>query len=108
MFTDIHVSQATYWYGTSTNITQTRTTYTCGEDGHIRAWKLEEEESMDVDEEEEPAAKKSKDKDRKDKRKEKKEKRRGDEKEKARYKPYWAQAPMMQHLYCGVVGRHVR
>lgn len=62
---------------------QTHTTYTCGEDGQVRAWKSEEEEGvvgMDVDE---GTTEKEKDS-RKKKRKEKKEK----EKEKARFKPY--------------------
>lgn len=65
---------------------QTRTTYTCGEDGHIRAWKLAEYERMDVDEnfEEEPTKKKE----RTERRKDKKEKRKGDEKDKGRFKPY--------------------
>ncbi|KAF2023560.1 WD40 repeat-like protein [Setomelanomma holmii] len=72
LFTDVH----------------TRTTYTCGEDGHIRAWKLSSttEETMDIDEPPSPTKKKSKDKDRKERRKEKKEKRRGEDQ--ARYKPY--------------------
>ncbi|KAF2826927.1 WD40 repeat-like protein [Ophiobolus disseminans] len=70
--------------------TQTQTSYTCGEDGHVRAWKLSGEEIMDVDDEEEaaPVKKKSKDKDSKARRKEKKEKHQGDDKEKARFKPY--------------------
>ncbi|RAR16102.1 WD40 repeat-like protein [Stemphylium lycopersici] len=53
---------------------QTHTTYTCGEDGQVRAWKSAGEASMEVDE----AAGSSK-----KKRKEKK-----DKKEKERYKPY--------------------
>lgn len=68
IFTDIH----------------TRTTFTCGEDGHIRAWKAAGDDSMDVDK----AEPKKSSKDRKEKRKEKKDKKRGDDKEKARYKPY--------------------
>ncbi|KAH7413625.1 WD40-repeat-containing domain protein [Phaeosphaeria sp. MPI-PUGE-AT-0046c] len=62
----------------------TRTTYTVGEDSHIRAWKLADDEAMDVDDDAEAESKKQ----RKEKRKEKKEKRKGDEKEKARFKPY--------------------
>jgi hypothetical protein len=58
---------------------QTHTTYTCGEDGQIRAWKGQAEETMDVDDSAEPAKKK----DRKEKRKEKK-----DKKDKERFKPY--------------------
>ncbi|KAF2730244.1 WD40 repeat-like protein [Polyplosphaeria fusca] len=65
------------------------TTYTCGEDGCIRAWKLPGEEGMDVDEEDAEAAPK-KIKDKKEGRKEKKEKKRLEEGEgkKGRYKPY--------------------
>ncbi|KAF2790804.1 WD40 repeat-like protein [Melanomma pulvis-pyrius CBS 109.77] len=66
------------------------TTYTCGEDGFIRAWKLPEEDvTMLIDEETEPTFKKIKD--RKEKRKDKKEKKKhngDDEGRKARYKPY--------------------
>lgn len=62
--------------------THARTTYTCGEDGSIRAWKSSADEVMDVDQEAEPTKKEKKDKDRKDKRRDKKEK------EKARFKPY--------------------
>jgi hypothetical protein len=62
---------------------QTQTTYTCGEDGHVRAWKMSSTESMDVDEESARAAKK----DRKEKRKEKKA-RKGEDEKKVRYKPY--------------------
>ncbi|KAL6154875.1 hypothetical protein ACJBU6_06488 [Exserohilum turcicum] len=51
----------------------THTTYTCGEDGHIRAWKGTDDATMDVDEGATSAKKK---------RKEKKDK------EKARFKPY--------------------
>ncbi|KAI4668968.1 hypothetical protein J4E85_009600 [Alternaria conjuncta] len=51
--------------------THTNTTYTCGEDGHIRAWKPSEESTMDVDEGAGSA-----------------KKRRKDKKEKARFKPY--------------------
>ncbi|CAO2647403.1 Nn.00g083250.m01.CDS01 [Neocucurbitaria sp. VM-36] len=69
VFTDVH----------------TRTTFTCGEDGFIRAWKASGDESMDVDEGTEPE---KKSKDRKEKRKEKKDRKRGDEKEKGRFKPY--------------------
>lgn len=69
IFTDIH----------------TRTTFTCGEDGFIRAWKASGGESMDVDDEVET---KKSSKDRKEKRKDKKEKKRADDKEKTRYKPY--------------------
>ncbi|OAL45155.1 WD40 repeat-like protein [Pyrenochaeta sp. DS3sAY3a] len=64
----------------------TRTTYTCGEDGFVRTWKVTGDEAMSIDDAAEPA-KKKKDKDRKEKRKEKKDKKSG-EKEKARYKPY--------------------
>ena len=85
VFTDIHVSQVTTMNLRFVNVIQTRTTFTCGEDSYIRAWKAAGDESMDVDEEAEPA---KKSKDRKEKRKEKKEKKRGDEKEKARFKPY--------------------
>ncbi|EAT81657.2 hypothetical protein SNOG_11158 [Parastagonospora nodorum SN15] len=66
MFTDIH----------------TRTTYTCGEDSHIRAWKLAEDESMDVDEEAEPKKRSS---EKKEKRRDRKEKKKDGEK---RFKPY--------------------
>ncbi|KAF2125397.1 WD40 repeat-like protein [Dothidotthia symphoricarpi CBS 119687] len=62
----------------------TQITYTCGEDGHIRAWKSSDTDSMDIDASAE-SSKKSKD--RKEKRKDKKEKRKGDEK-KIRYNPY--------------------
>ncbi|KAF9691222.1 hypothetical protein EKO04_010756 [Ascochyta lentis] len=63
--------------------THSQTTYTVGEDGHVRAWKTEAptEEIMDVDEEAD--AKKKDKKDRKERRKEKKEK-----KDKKRYEPY--------------------
>jgi hypothetical protein len=66
------------------NVPQTRTTYTCGEDGFIRAWKMPSEETMEVDADSvEP---KSKSKDRKEKRKDKKkDKRKGEE---ARFTPY--------------------
>lgn len=59
-------------------------TYTTGEDGHVRAWKIETsaDETMDIDEEADAKKKKDK-KDRKEKRKEKK-----DKKEKKRYEPY--------------------
>ncbi|KAF1832175.1 WD40 repeat-like protein [Decorospora gaudefroyi] len=69
MFTDIH----------------THTTYTCGEDGQIRAWKGEADESMHVDEETERI---EKSKDRMVKMKDRKERKKGDERDKARYKPY--------------------
>lgn len=69
---------------------QSHTTYTVGEDGHIRSWKMPDIETMDVDEEAEPAQKRIKDAhgSKKEKRKEKKEKRKGESGEKARYKPY--------------------
>ncbi|KAH8731818.1 WD40-repeat-containing domain protein [Phaeosphaeriaceae sp. PMI808] len=60
----------------------TRITYTCGEDGHIRAWRLSDEENMEADEE---ISSKKKPKDKKEKRRDKKEKRKGEEK---RFKPY--------------------
>lgn len=62
---------------------QTQTTYTVGEDGQVRAWKIEAsaDETMDVDEGAD--AKKKEKKDRKEKRKEKK-----DKKDKKRYEPY--------------------
>jgi hypothetical protein len=69
---------------------QSHTTYTCGEDGHIRAWKLAgEDETMQFGDETESTMKKLKSG--KEKRKEKKEKRKhdgDDEARKARYKPY--------------------
>ncbi|KAF1954115.1 WD40 repeat-like protein [Byssothecium circinans] len=72
LFTDIH----------------TRTTYTCGEDGHVRAWKLQSEETMDIGEAAQPKAA-SNSKDRKEKRKDRKEKRKGDEdSKKGRFAPY--------------------
>ncbi|CAI6298160.1 unnamed protein product [Periconia digitata] len=66
LFTDIH----------------TRTTYTCGEDGFVRAWQASgDQAAMDLDE--------SKTKNKKDKRKDKKEKRKGDDDgKKARFAPY--------------------
>ncbi|CBY01526.1 hypothetical protein LEMA_P003130.1 [Plenodomus lingam JN3] len=63
--------------------THTHTTYTCGEDGSVRAWKASEDEDMEVADDETEPTRKAKDKDRKEKRKEKKK-----EKEKARFKPY--------------------
>ncbi|KAF2651837.1 WD40 repeat-like protein [Lophiostoma macrostomum CBS 122681] len=73
VFTDVHA----------------HTTYTCGEDGYVRAWKFSEE-GMDVDEEMEGEQKKiteKKESSKKEKRKEKKDKKRksegGD-----RFKPY--------------------
>ncbi|KAF1994246.1 WD40 repeat-like protein [Amniculicola lignicola CBS 123094] len=71
VFTDVH----------------THTTYTCGEDGHIRAWKFADDESMDLDSAAPEQAPK-RIKDRKEKRKEKKEKRSSEGAETARYKPY--------------------
>ncbi|KAF2705755.1 WD40 repeat-like protein [Pleomassaria siparia CBS 279.74] len=74
LFTDVH----------------SHTTYTCGEDGYIRAWKAsDDDDSMLVDEEAESGPKKTKN--RKEKRKDVKEKRKhdgDDETRKARYKPY--------------------
>ncbi|UPX19752.1 uncharacterized protein EKO05_0010005 [Ascochyta rabiei] len=63
--------------------THSQTTYTVGEDGHVRAWKTEAstDETMVVDEEADTRKKDKKD--RKEKRKEKKEK-----KDKKRYEPY--------------------
>ncbi|KAL1593736.1 hypothetical protein SLS60_010468 [Paraconiothyrium brasiliense] len=59
-------------------------TYTCGEDGFVRAWKLSSDSTMEVDEE--AAEPKSKSKDRKEKRKDKKkDKRKGEE---GRFAPY--------------------
>lgn len=59
---------------------QTQTTYTVGEDGHVRAWKTDTpaQETMDVDEE--ASTRKKEKKDRREKRKEKKDKK--------RYEPY--------------------
>jgi hypothetical protein len=90
MYTDIYVSHPSKPLSFPSNTQETRTTYTCGEDSHIRAWKLADTETMEIDDdEEEPARKKKgKDSDRKERRKEKKDKRKGDEKEKARFKPY--------------------
>jgi len=67
-------------------IRQTQTTYTVGEDGHVRAWKTDAsaDETMDIDESAD--AKNKEKKDRKEKRKEKKEKK--DKKDKKRYEPY--------------------
>lgn len=87
MFTDVQVCNCAIVIGPELTIPQTRTTFTCGEDGFVRAWKASGDESMSVDEDAEPS-KKSKDKDRKEKRKEKKDKKKGGEKDKARYKPY--------------------
>ncbi|KAF2646605.1 WD40 repeat-like protein [Massarina eburnea CBS 473.64] len=67
LFTDVH----------------TRTTYTCGEDGYVRAWVSQDSETMDIDEASETKSS-SKSKDRKEKRKDKKDKRKGDE----RFAPY--------------------
>lgn len=68
-------------------MSQSQTTYTCGEDSYVRAWKLSEDEGMEIDDDAaEPSKKKSKD--RKEKRKEKKDKRKGDEKDTTRFKPY--------------------
>ncbi|KAF2113829.1 WD40-repeat-containing domain protein [Lophiotrema nucula] len=72
VFTDVHA----------------HTTYTCGEDGFIRAWKFADEEGMDIDEDAESMPKI---KYRKEKGTEKKAKRRlegGEDGKKARYKPY--------------------
>jgi WD repeat-containing protein 89 len=70
---------------------QAYTTYTVGEDGHVRAWKMPDEQGMEIDDagaETTQARIEEKDskKNRKDRRKEKKEKRKGDGGE--RYKPY--------------------
>lgn len=65
---------------------QTNITYTCGEDGYVRAWLMEGNEKMDIDDATEVKRKK---KEKKEKRKEKKEKRKGeDEGKKGRYAPY--------------------
>ncbi|KAL6706298.1 hypothetical protein ACN47E_005588 [Coniothyrium glycines] len=74
LFTDVH----------------SRTTFTCGEDGFIRAWKHADDESMDVDQEAEDgsASTRKKLKDRKEKRKDKKDKKKGEGKDKERFKPY--------------------
>lgn len=95
MFTDVHVSRDDPVKGPMlrTHHMQAFTTYTVGEDGHIRAWKFADEETMEVDDEAEPANKRvtGNDDDRKskkDRRKEKKEKRKGESGEKGRYKPY--------------------
>lgn len=85
MLTDIHVCMLTGSIPLSDHV-QTRTTFTCGEDGHIRAWKLAAGEMMEVDDIVEPTKDSKKSSDRKEKRKEKKEKRKGDAKE--RFKPY--------------------
>jgi WD40 repeat protein len=72
VFTDVHA----------------HTTYTCGEDGFVRAWKFEDG-GMDVDEEmevEQKTVKEKKESSRKEKRKEKKEKRKGEGGE--RFRPY--------------------
>lgn len=67
---------------------QMQLTYTCGEDGSVRAWKLSGEEGLDVEEETGPA-KKSKGKILAEKRRDKKEKKkRSEDKAKARFKPY--------------------
>jgi len=61
-------------------------TYTCGEDGSVRAWKMEggnTKHANEIDESE------SKTKPKKEKRKEKKEKRKGDDEgKKGRFAPY--------------------
>jgi hypothetical protein len=84
LFTDVHVSieRKSVCCIILTRM-QSQTTYTVGEDGHVRAWKTDapSDETMDVDEEVD--AKKKEKKDRKEKRKEKKEK-----KEKKRFEPY--------------------
>lgn len=80
----MQVSHGTIYARIFAHDPQTRTTYTVGEDSHIRAWKLADEDSMEVDDEDEAESKKK----RKEKKKEKKEKRKGEEKDKARYKPY--------------------
>lgn len=63
--------------------THSRTTYTVGEDGQVRAWKndIPADETMEIDEGAE--AKKKEKKDRKEKRKDRK-----DKKDKKRYEPY--------------------
>jgi WD repeat-containing protein 89 len=72
-----------------TDISQSHTTYTCGEDGFIRAWKpAVEEEGMDIDDTGKTGMKKASGntiKEKKEKRKEKKEKKRA---EGDRFKPY--------------------
>jgi hypothetical protein len=83
LFTDVHVSTSPDMTRNVLTQHQTQTTYTCGEDGHVRAWKMSTVQSMDVDDEAELAKKK----DRKEKRKEKKGRKADDEK-KVRYKPY--------------------
>ena len=62
---------------------QSGITYTCGEDGYVRAWKMQGTGADDVAESE------SKSKGKKDRRKEKKEKRKGDDDgKKGRFAPY--------------------
>ncbi|ORY19200.1 WD40-repeat-containing domain protein [Clohesyomyces aquaticus] len=74
VFTDVH----------------SHTTYTCGEDGRLVAWKLSDADDNDVMAIDEPKPKKHKRKDKKDKDRDKKRKmiEEGGGKEKARYKPY--------------------
>jgi hypothetical protein len=79
LFTDVHVSshgQRTLFFSAFPNNcvpTQTHTTYTCGEDGQVRAWKGPDGADMDVDEGATSSKKRRKDK---------------KEKDKARFKPY--------------------
>lgn len=66
---------------------QTHTTYTCGEDGFVRAWRMPSDGNMDYVAEADES--KPKPKDRKEKRKEKKDKRKGEEEgKKGRFAPY--------------------
>jgi hypothetical protein len=77
LFTDVNVCHPIHphVFPTSTNSHyQTQTTFTCGEDGHIRAWK----DASPADASKDVETKKEK-KDRKEKKKDKKEK---------RFKPY--------------------
>lgn len=90
VFTDIHVcihfnshplilGIRTHLLQIANTTSQTNTTYTCGEDSHIRAWKSSADTAtMEID----PSKPMS---DKKEKRKEKKEKRKG---ERERFKPY--------------------
>lgn len=79
LFTDVHVSAVPPLSLLQLHImsltpnSQTHTTYTCGEDGQIRAWKISD--SADVHEGDGAASVKKKRKEKKDK-------------DKARFKPY--------------------
>lgn len=91
LLTDVHVSPHHRIHSMTqhdVNNTQTQTTYTCGEDGFVRAWKMPSSGNMDVDDGTSEGKTKSKDK--KEKRKDKKkDKRKGDEEsKKGRFAPY--------------------